>query len=142
MQTTIGTQATARVRRLKVHHLTLAGGLALAVAAAVGLSGLEGDGVRTAQPAPPAAEQVAIEHARPAQLLVYVVSSAEEKRALEQDVATSPGWFTETSGIDTTVRVVVLDSDTEESLESLARALPEASISAGIGPALKLVDMR
>ena len=140
MQSTIGSDLSTTYKRLRVRHVAMVGGAALAIAAAVGLGRLQGDGPASMTPTAPVPG--AVGYARSPQLLVYLVGTEAEKRALEQDVATSPEWFEETTGLNTTVRIIALDPAQEESLEALAQLLPEASIGTGSGPAIKLVDMR
>jgi hypothetical protein len=140
MQSTMGPRSGGR--DLRVPYLTIVSGLALAVAAIVGFGGLP-DLTPSAPGAQSAVQPAEAVTAAPARLLVYLVATEDRKRALEQEVATDREWFNETlAGRETAVRIVVLDRGQEESLESLAGLIPEASFATGLGPEIKLVDMR
>ena len=145
MQSTIdSTQPQRSLKRgLRLPYSLMISGLAIATAAFVGLGWHEDDGQAGLQNAGPAAETRGVSATTPAQVLVYLVATEADKRALEQDVARAPEWFFETyAGIDTSVRVIALGEGQEESLDVLARLLPEALLASGEGPSVKLVDMR
>jgi hypothetical protein len=121
---------------------TIVSGLALAIAAVVGLGGppdlSPSRGASQAAQAP-----IDARPAGPGRLLVYLVATEEDRRALQHDIATDRQWFTESyAGKTTDIRVLVLAEEQEESLETLAVLLPEASLGTGLGPEVKLVDMR
>jgi hypothetical protein len=142
MQSTISRELGDRVRGVRVHHAAMIGGLALAVVAAIGLGGLENQRQPATSAAPPVSGPATVGGTTASRFLVYLVDSEAEKRALEQGVANSPEWFVETYAGDTAVRIVALEVGQEESLDTLAQLLPEASLGAGLGSTIKLVDMR
>ncbi len=142
MQTTFGHTLAHRIRGVRPHHVAMIGGLALAIATAATLGRLEDLEQTTSSTAPAASGVEVVSETGPARLLVYIVGTEAEKQALEQSVLRSPEWFQETSATHTKLRIVTLGADREESLDALSRLLPEASMGAGLGPALKVVDMR
>jgi hypothetical protein len=121
---------------------TIVSGLALAVAAVVGLGGPP-DLSRSRGDPQPAQAPIEARTADPGRLLVYLVGTEETKRALEHEVSTDREWFAETyAGQATGIRILVIAEGQDESLEALATLLPEASLGTGLGPEIKLVDMR
>ena len=143
MHSTIDTGMTTAGGALKAFHLSSVGVAALAVAAVVGLGAVDKEGRPAPGASPSFGQQSEFGHAGPDRVLAYLVGTEAEKQALEDEVVISPEWFVETyAATDTRVRIVVLDHTEEESLATLARLVPETSISTGHGLAIKLVDMR
>ena len=169
MNFTISATQANNLKRFKMRYIAAIAGVALAVGAVVGAGELRGTSTTSEQGRPgalvqqdsadfgygvwdttladrpisvPVAPQSVIATSRPDQLLVYVVGSDAARRTLEQDVRNSPEWFGPSAGVNTAVRIVVVEPGTEVTLESLDTLLPEASITIGGGPDLKFVDMR
>ena len=170
MNFTISATQANNLKRFKMRYIAAIAGVALAVGAVVGAGELRGTSTTGEQGRPgalvqqdsadfgygvwdttladrpisvPVAPQGVIATSRPDQLLVYVVGSDAARRTLEQDVRNNSEWYNSSqTGVNTAVRIVVLDPGTDLSFESLDTLLPEASITIGGGPDLKFVDMR
>jgi hypothetical protein len=141
MQSTIGSEDDERAALPP--FLTILSVIAISVAAVVGLGGPPDLSPPEREPASVAGATIEIRPATPSRLLIFIVGSAERKRALEQEISSDPEWFIETyAEAGTRVRVVALDPAQEVTIENLPQLIPEASITTGLGPEFRIVDMR
>jgi hypothetical protein len=144
MKATFEAVQTNNWKRVNARHfLVAAGGTLVAVAAIIGLN-VRSEGTPPASQSQVAGPTQILSKSQPQDLLVYIVGSQAEKEELDRS-GTFLEWFSEpgTAGLSTiSMRTVLVEPGTEESLGLLSELLPEAGMTTGHGAKLTLYDMR
>ena len=148
MSINLGNAADNTWKRVRLQHVTLAAGLALAVSSAIAIGGWQSDGVAVPSPAIRSlpADVALTRWAETPQVVFYIAATQAQvdfARAIEQEAE----WIRWHEGVSEPNRSVVLlmagtPAEEARALNDIDRAMAAANFTSEAAPAFQVVDLR